>query len=254
VPDIVLSEREQDSLRRLMSLEATPGPLPPGLVLGIVDRLIPSDALGVGLSDATGCIVDHVALPGAAIDDMDPQVCDGPLTLGLVHQGRHPVEREMLRQLGITDGITLGFRCGPDHVVQLALDRYTRPFSDRDLAMLRMISPALQRLMRTQQTRVLPASLTLTERRVLQLVATGRSNSDIAEDLYVSVATVRKHLEHSYRKLGVHNRMAAVVAFGAARPSRTRRRRNTPECEWPVGAWIASLGGRHTPPDRQASS
>lgn len=216
MPDIVLSDREQASLRRLMSIEATPGSLPSGLVLGIVDRLIPSDALGIGLSDATGCIVDQVALAGAALADMDPQVCDGPLMLGLVHQGRHPVERQMLRQLGIRDGITLGFRCGPDHVVQLALDRYTRPFSERDLAMLRMISPVLQRLMRTQQTRVLPAALTLTERRVLQLVATGRSNSDIAEDLYVSVATVRKHLEHAYRKLGVHNRMAAVVALGGS--------------------------------------
>ena len=32
------------------------------------------------------------------------------------------------------------------------------------------------------------------------------------------MATVRKHLEHAYRKLGVHNRMAAVVAFGARLP------------------------------------
>jgi DNA-binding CsgD family transcriptional regulator len=214
VPDIVLSEREQASLRRLMSLEATPGSLPPGAVLGVLDRLIPSDALEICLSDATGCIVDHVALPASALAGMDPQVCDGPLMLGLVHQSRHPVEREMLRHLGIRDGLTLGFRCGPDHVVQLALDRYTRSFSEQDLAMLRMISPVLQRLMRTQRTRVLPGALTLTERRVLQLVATGRSNADIAADLYVSVATVRKHLEHSYRKLGVHNRMAAVVAFG----------------------------------------
>ena len=219
MPDIVLSEREQDSLRRLLSLEATPGSLPPG-VLDIVDRLIPSDSLEIGLSDATGCIVDHVALPSSVMHDTDPQVCDGPLMLGLVHQSRHPGEREMLRHYGLADGITLGFRCGPDHVVQLAMDRHTRAFSERDLAMLRMISPALQRLMRTQQTRAFPASLTLTERRVLQLVATGRSNSDIAQDLYVSVATVRKHLEHAYRKLGVHNRMAAVVAIGAGPQAR----------------------------------
>jgi DNA-binding CsgD family transcriptional regulator len=214
VPDIVLSEREQESLRRLMSLEATPGSLPPGTVLADVVRLIPCDALEIGLSDATGYILDHVVLPATALADTDPQVCDGPLMLGLVHQSRHPVEREALRQLGIVDGITLGFRCGPDHVVQLAMDRYTRAFSERDLAMLRMISPVLRRLMRTHQTVVLPASLTITERRVLQLVATGRSNSEIAADLYVSVATVRKHLEHTYRKLGVHSRMAAVVAFG----------------------------------------
>jgi DNA-binding CsgD family transcriptional regulator len=215
VPDIRLSEREQYDLRRLMSMEATPGSLPPSRVLVLVDRLVPSDVVEIGLADSTGCIVEHVVLPSSVRTDADPQVYDGPLALGLVHQSRHAVEREMLRQLGIVDGVTLGFRCGHDHVVQLALDRYTRTFSDRDVAMLRMISPALARLMRTQRTRALPASLTLTERRVLQLVATGRSNSDIAEDLYVSVATVRKHLEHAYRKLGVHNRMAAVVAFGA---------------------------------------
>jgi DNA-binding CsgD family transcriptional regulator len=214
VPEIMLTEREQDYLRRLLSLESTPGSLPTCLVLDIVDHLIPSDAVEIGLSDASGYVVDRVLPSSSMASDTDPQVCDGPLMLGLVHQSRRPAQREMLRELGIADGITLGFRCGPDHVVQLAMDRYTRTFTERDLAMLRMISPALQRLMRTHQTRALPAALTLTERRVLQLVATGRSNADIAEDLYVSVATVRKHLEHAYRKLGVHNRMAAVVAFG----------------------------------------
>jgi DNA-binding CsgD family transcriptional regulator len=218
VPDIVLSERQQDSLRRLLALEATPGSLPPGILLDIVDRLVPSDCIVVGLSDSTGYVVDHVMLSAAPLAMDDPQVCDGPLMLGLVHQGTHPVEREMLHRFGVTDGVTLGFRCGPDHVVQLSLDRYGETFSDRDLAVLRMITPALQRLMRTNQTTSLPASLTMTERRVLQLVATGRSNSDIAADLYVSVATVRKHLEHTYRKLGVHSRMAAVVAFGGGPP------------------------------------
>jgi DNA-binding CsgD family transcriptional regulator len=220
VPDIVLGERQQDSLRRLLSLEATPGSLPPGVLLDIIDRLVPSDCIVVSLSDATGCVVDQVMLSAAALPTDDPQVCDGPLMLGLVHQGTHPVERQMLRHFGITDGVTLGFRCGPDHVVQLSMDRYGQSFSDRDLAMLRMITPALQRLLRTNQTTALPTSLTMTEQRVLQLVATGRSNSDIAADLYISVATVRKHLEHTYRKLGVHSRMAAVVAFAGGAPGR----------------------------------
>jgi DNA-binding CsgD family transcriptional regulator len=216
MPEIMVSERQQDSLRRLLSLEATPGSLPPGLVLELLDRLIPSDCIEVSLSDSSGCILDHVVLCASTPPNDDPQVCDGPLMLGLVHQGRHPDERELLRRFGVADGVTLGFRCGPDHVVQLSLDRYDHPFSDRDLAMLRMLSPTLQRLMRTHQTPGLPASLTLTERRVLQLVAAGRSNADIAADLYVAVATVRKHLEHAYRKLGVHNRMAAVVAFSGS--------------------------------------
>lgn len=213
MPDIVLGERQQDSLRRLLAFEAAPGSLPPGVLLDIVDRLVPSDCIVVSLSDATGCVVDHVMLSAAALPTEDPQVCDGPLMLGLVHQGTHPVERRMLRHFGITDGVTLGFRCGPDHVVQLSMDRYDQTFSDRDLAMLRMITPALQRLLRTTQTTALPASLTMTERRVLQLLATGRSNSDIAADLYVSVATVRKHLEHAYRKLGVTGRLGALAVL-----------------------------------------
>lgn len=213
MPEIVLTERQQVSLRALMALEATPGSLPPTTVLELVDRLVPSDCIDISLSDSTGCIVDHVVLSGSVAPIDDPHVCDGPLMLGLVHQARHPDTQEMLHSAGVTDGITLGFRCGRTHVVQLSMDRYRQEFSDRDVAVLRMVSPTLQRLMRTQRTTALPASLTITERRVLQLVATGRSNSDIAADLYVSVATVRKHLEHAYRKLGVHNRMAAVVAF-----------------------------------------
>ena len=50
--------------------------------------------------------------------------------------------------------------------------------------------------------RGLPADITLTERRVLTHVAAGRSNAQIAETLCISVGTVRKHLEHAYRKLG----------------------------------------------------
>ena len=215
MPDIVLSERQQDSLRRLMAQETAPGSLPSEEVLDIVDRLVPSDCVEVGLADPSGYVLEHVVLHSSVVVNEDPHVCGGPLMLGLVHQSRHPDMREVLHQLGIADGVTLGFRHGPDRVVQLSMDRYHRVFSECDLAMLRMITPALQRVMRTKSTPVLPAALTLTERRVLQLVATGRSNSDIAEDLYVSVATVRKHLEHAYRKLGVHNRMAAVVAFGA---------------------------------------
>jgi DNA-binding CsgD family transcriptional regulator len=49
------------------------------------------------------------------------------------------------------------------------------------------------------------------ELEVLTLLASGRSNSEIARDLFVSVGTVKTHTNNIYRKLGVHNRAAALA-------------------------------------------
>ena len=95
-----------------------------------------------------------------------------------------------------------------------------------------MIAPAVQRLVRDAATQALPASLTAQERRTLMLVAAGFSNVEIAHRMDVATSTVRKHLEHAYRKLGVTNRLAAAIALlarrdaPALRPARQARGRH----------------------------
>lgn len=49
------------------------------------------------------------------------------------------------------------------------------------------------------------------EREILQLIAKGVSNSEAAQLLTLSKATIRTHLEHIYRKLEVNNRVEAVT-------------------------------------------
>jgi DNA-binding NarL/FixJ family response regulator len=58
-----------------------------------------------------------------------------------------------------------------------------------------------------------PAEEQLTKREleVLQLVAEGASNKDIAGRLHISQATVKSHLIHIFGKLGVSDRTAAVT-------------------------------------------
>lgn len=52
--------------------------------------------------------------------------------------------------------------------------------------------------------------LTRREDEILFWVSCGKSNRDIATILEISPATVSKHLEHIYPKLGVENRTAAA--------------------------------------------
>jgi DNA-binding NarL/FixJ family response regulator len=107
----------------------------------------------------------------------------------------------------------LGWSVGRGYAARLHVDRTRRRFSERDEAMFHLVTPVLARLLRGGSGARLPDSLTVQERRVLGLVAEGRSNSEIAAALHVCSSTVRKHLEHAYRKLGVHSRLAAVMVL-----------------------------------------
>jgi DNA-binding NarL/FixJ family response regulator len=56
----------------------------------------------------------------------------------------------------------------------------------------------------------LPVALTPRERRILELVAQGLSNRDMAESLSISRLTVECHTKNIYRKLAVSSRTEAV--------------------------------------------
>ncbi|TXS22451.1 DNA-binding response regulator [Streptomyces sp. ms191] len=78
-----------------------------------------------------------------------------------------------------------------------------------------VLSPAVaSRLISRVRTPVAPVDGTLSgrEREVLELVAKGTSNREIAAELFISEATVKTHLTHIYGKLGVKDRAAAVAS------------------------------------------
>jgi DNA-binding CsgD family transcriptional regulator len=71
----------------------------------------------------------------------------------------------------------------------------------------------------TQGTQaVASGSSPLTERQleVLQLLAEGKSTSQIADELVLSATTVRNHIAHVLANLGVHTRVQAVIAGARA--------------------------------------
>ncbi len=63
-----------------------------------------------------------------------------------------------------------------------------------------------------------PASLTPSERRIAQLAASGQSNREIAQTLFVTPKTVEYHLRNVYRKLDVQGRRELAPALGSETP------------------------------------
>ncbi len=64
-------------------------------------------------------------------------------------------------------------------------------------------------------TAVRALGLTTRQAEVLRLIALGRSTEQVAHDLRIAPATVRKHLEHVYDRLGVTSRTQAVATAWA---------------------------------------
>ena len=62
----------------------------------------------------------------------------------------------------------------------------------------------------TMQRTMHPAGLTDREVEVLRLVAQGLSNAEIAEQLVISLLTVKAHMRSLYNKLGISSRSAAT--------------------------------------------
>ena len=56
-------------------------------------------------------------------------------------------------------------------------------------------------------------ALTAREREILNLLARGRSNRDIAEELFITNKTVKNHLSRIYEKIGVHSRAEAIALW-----------------------------------------
>jgi DNA-binding NarL/FixJ family response regulator len=81
-----------------------------------------------------------------------------------------------------------------------------------------LLSPAVTKQVIKQFTRIPhpapPKELSeLTEREleILRLIATGLSNAEIGRELYIGETTVKTHVTHIFQKLGLRDRVQAVV-------------------------------------------
>lgn len=88
--------------------------------------------------------------------------------------------------------------------------------SDQAARELRKLGCAVARRRGERNGRPRLLGLSEREREVMELVAAGRSNRQIAGDLFLSARTVDRHLARIYEKLDVHSRAAATRALDRA--------------------------------------
>ena len=84
------------------------------------------------------------------------------------------------------------------------------PYLDTLLAAFRQESKARHPAEEGTKTQLLPEPLSEREWEVLQLLAQGVSNHEIAQHLVIAYETVKRHVGHIFSKLGVTNRVQAV--------------------------------------------
>src|SRR5439155_9758530 len=103
-------------------------------------------------------------------------------------------------------GLDLAYRCGATRLTQRARDE---------------LLAAGARPRRGAMTGL--EALTTSERRGAELAATGMSNPEIAQALFVTLNTVEGHLRHAYQKLSISSRGQLPAALRSAAPGTAAR-------------------------------
>ncbi len=238
--------------------EARPGSERVRLALTSTARLIASDLTTLSVCDLRHGRRHIEMTPQAALSATDREAFDRHFyehPLVCFHAANHqagamrlgdfycttaletlPLYQDYYRPLRLRAVMAVPLHVDERMLVSVVLNRHGRDFSERDRQMADLLRPGLAAQLKesyapSQTGWMAPegaeplascASLTAREKEILQWVGAGKSNAEIAWIMAISPRTVQKHLEHIFDKLGVQNRLAALLR------ARTSPKRSTP--------------------------
>ena len=141
------------------------------------------------------------------------------LTRAYVLAGQHDLARCTLLialSAGAPEGYQRLFLDEGEHMADLLATVLVSPLPERtpspgEISYVRQLLSAFGRSAPAPALGVPEPILSPREMDVLRLLATGRSNEAIAESLVVALSTVKWHVAHIYRKLGVKGRVRALA-------------------------------------------
>ena len=122
--------------------------------------------------------------------------------------------QDLLQRFGVEHALMTVTPLGHWHTARLiCLRGEGSDFSERDRAVLTLLRPHLNHLLLLADAARRPVpDLTPRQWQLMRLVASGCTNAQIALELALSEATVRKHLENVFHRLHVTNRTSAIAS------------------------------------------
>ena len=122
---------------------------------------------------------------------------------------------ENARTLGIPTIVVSGM-AEPQEIQRIYAEHSISAYIEKQTFDRAAFRRAVEDARATQQSTSELSTLTEREREVLDLLAQGLTNKEIAEKLFITTNTVKRHLKAVFEKLGVHTRSAATAKVAGA--------------------------------------
>jgi len=124
-----------------------------------------------------------------------------------------PLYNEYYRAIGIRHAMAVPIYVDQRLLVSFVFNRSGSAFGERERDLGEALRPHLASLYRLggNVPKLAGTPLTAREREVLEWVAAGKTNRDVAAIVGAKQRTIEKHLERIYEKLGVETRTAAAA-------------------------------------------
>ena len=177
------------------------------------------------LLEDTGYIVDMCASYGEALGYLKRETCDvaiidlsleGNSTIPVRYNGEVSSDYEGYRllsafQTGKTPIIIVSGEASVNEIDVVFNEKDIFAFIEKQNFDRNSFILTIAKAIRDQSDRTLLEKLTNREREVLELLAHGKTNKEIAEKLVITPNTVKRHLKAIFEKLDIHTRSTAAV-------------------------------------------
>jgi DNA-binding NarL/FixJ family response regulator len=179
------------------------------------------EVVGTATSGASVLAVVEQTLPDIAVLDVQMSYMGGLECLAEIRRRNLPVKVLLLTAFGDGEAIQSALEGGADgFALKTAPPRQTVDAIRQVGQGYLVFPPAARKWMSGHRPAPTGPALSAREWEVLELLAQGLTNAQIAETIVVSENTVKFHVQNVFQKLGVSNRTEAAAVYFRTRSDR----------------------------------